>query len=68
MTYKPDDDIIPVVLSPEGVAKWTNGVISRTRVFELIKARELDARKCGRRTFVTATSLRAFLERQPKVG
>jgi len=43
----------------------TGGAVSRTRLFELIKAGEIDARRVGRRTVIMADSLRAFLERQP---
>ncbi len=49
----------------EGVAA-TGGAITRTRMFALIRAGEVDARKVGRRTVIVADSLRDYLMRQPR--
>ena len=43
----------------------TGNAVSRTRLFALIKAGEIDARRVGRRTVVIADSLRAYLDRAP---
>ena len=57
-----------IAFSPDNAAKATGGAISRTRIFALIKAGEIDARKVGRRTVILADSLRSYLERQPKAA
>jgi hypothetical protein len=46
----------------------TGRAISRTRLFELIRTGEIDARKVGRRTVVMADSLHEYLQRQPKAA
>ncbi|MGG5886116.1 excisionase family DNA-binding protein [Falsiroseomonas sp. HC035] len=40
--------------------------IGRTRIFALIKDGRLDARKFGRRTLITATSLRSLVAALPR--
>lgn len=60
--------IQPFGLSIAAAVAFTGGAISRTRIFELIKSGDLEARKVGRRTVVLTESLRGFLERQPKAG
>lgn len=49
---------------PAAVAA-TGNAVSRTRMFALIKAGEIDARRVGRRTVIMADSLRAYLDRAP---
>ncbi len=41
---------------------------SRSRLYDAIKAKELDARQVGRRTLIVGDSLRAFLDRLPSTG
>ncbi len=41
---------------------------SRSRLYDAIKAGELDARQVGRRTLIVGESLRAFLDRLPSTG
>lgn len=50
-----------------GAVQATGNSVSRTRMFELIKQGEIDARRVGRRTIIIADSLRAYLERAPTV-
>jgi len=38
--------------------------IGRSKLYELIKAREIETIKCGRSTLVVVTSLKAFVYRQ----
>jgi hypothetical protein len=40
--------------------------VGKTRMYELISAGLLDARKSGNRTLITAVSLRAYVESLPK--
>jgi hypothetical protein len=58
----------PMAYSITTAVQATGGAVSRTRMFELIKNGELDARKVGRRTVIMAESLRALLDRLPRVG
>jgi hypothetical protein len=51
-----------------GAVQATGGAVTRTRLFDLIKNGEIDARKVGRRTIVMADSLRDFLARQPRAA
>jgi hypothetical protein len=55
-----------LTFSIAGAVAATGGAISRTRIFDLIRNGEIDARKIGRRTVIIGDSLRAFLLRQPK--
>jgi hypothetical protein len=58
----------PFAFSIAGAVQATGGAVTRTRLFDLIKNGEIDARKVGRRTIVMADSLRDFLARQPKAA
>jgi hypothetical protein len=58
----------PFAFSIAGAVEATGKAVSRTRLFDLIKSGEVDARKVGRRTVVMAESLRAYLERQPSAA
>ena len=42
--------------------------VTRTQVFEAIRAQELTARKCGRRTLVEANELRRWISTFPTRG
>jgi len=42
--------------------------VTRTQVFEAIRARELTARKCGRRTLIEADELRRWISTFPTRG
>ena len=42
--------------------------IGRTRLYALIAAGRIEARSCGRRTLITAESLRAYLESLPRAS
>jgi hypothetical protein len=55
----------PMALSIAGAVQATGNAVSRTRMFALIKAGEIDARRIGRRTVIIADSLRAYLDRAP---
>ena len=68
MTPTPAEQGSPFALSIAAAVQSTGGAISRTRIFELIREGEIDARKVGRRTVVVSDSLRAFLMRQPRAG
>ncbi|WP_288049836.1 hypothetical protein [Acidiphilium sp.] len=43
----------------------SGGLLTRSRIFELIRSGELEARRCGRRNFIPARSLRAYLDALP---
>jgi excisionase family DNA binding protein len=47
-------------------AVWASG-LSRSRIYELIAAGKIEARKEGRRTLIMAESLRRYLEALPTV-
>lgn len=64
----PPDQISPFGLSIANAVRATGNSVSRTRLFELIKTGEVDARKIGRRTVVMTASLEAYLLRQPQVA
>jgi excisionase family DNA binding protein len=42
--------------------------LGRDKVYAVINEGLLAARKCGRRTLITATDLQAFLEALPTIG
>lgn len=58
----------PFALSIAAAVAATGNAVSRTRLFDLIKRGDVDARKVGRRTVVLADSLKAYIERQPKAA
>ena len=61
----PTEQVSPFGLSIAAAVEATGSAVSRTRLFELIRTGEVDARKVGRRTVVIADSLRDYLLRQP---
>jgi excisionase family DNA binding protein len=50
--------------SVAGLAEVTS--LRRTKIFQLVKAGELKATKCGRRTLFLATDVAEFLSRLPQ--
>jgi excisionase family DNA binding protein len=42
--------------------------VGRSKVYELVRAGKLDARKLGNRTVITEESADAFLESLPRMG
>lgn len=42
--------------------------IARTRLYEAIRVGEIEAFKLGRRTLISADSVRTFFDRLPRVG
>ncbi len=58
----------PFALSIAAAVQATGNAISRSRLFELIRTGDIDARKVGRRTVIVADSLRAYIERQPRAN
>ena len=64
----PHEQISPFALSIAAAVRATGNAVSRTRLFDLIRTGEVDARKVGRRTVVITESLQAFVRRQPKAG
>jgi hypothetical protein len=60
--------IEPLAFSLVGAVTATGNSIGRSRLFELIKSGEIDARKVGKHTIVMAYSLREYLLRQPRIG
>ena len=63
----PSVGMLPHVFSIATAVKWTGGAISRSRIFDLIKNGDIDARKIGRRTVIMADSLRIYIASQPKI-
>jgi hypothetical protein len=68
MSPIPPEATSPLAFSIAAAVNATGNAISRTRLFELIRDGEIDARKVGRRTVIVADSLRAYLLRQPKAA
>jgi hypothetical protein len=68
MPPSPSDQVAPFALSIAAAVQATGNAVSRTRLFDLIKNGEVDARKVGRRTVVIADSLRDYLLRQPRAA
>ena len=60
------EDVALFALSIAAAVQATGNAVSRTRLFDLIKSGEVDARKVGRRTVIIAASLRDYVERQPR--
>lgn len=52
----------PLLVSIDGTGDELGGS-GRTKVYELIKEHELTAVKIGRRTFVTRSSIEAYVDR-----
>jgi excisionase family DNA binding protein len=42
--------------------------LGRDKIYRVINEGKLTAKKCGRRTLITASDLQAFLERLPTIG
>jgi hypothetical protein len=57
-----DSLLVPIVSGPGGVGARLGG-IGRTKIYELIGHGELTRVRIGRRTFVTAESLVAYVDR-----
>jgi excisionase family DNA binding protein len=57
--------IEPLVLGVKDAAAFIG--LSRSRLYELIEAREIEARKLGARTVVPIASLKAFVASSPLV-
>lgn len=55
------------LIHPDEEARGLLGGISRTQLWRLKSEGELDTVRIGRRTFVTAESIRAYIERQTQV-
>lgn len=68
MTSVSSTQASPFALSIAAAVQATGGAVSRTRLFDLIRTGQVDARKVGRRTVIMADSLRDFLARQPKAS
>jgi hypothetical protein len=58
----------PFALSITAAVASTGNAVSRTRLFDLIRTGEVDARKVGRRTVILADSLRDYITRQPRAA
>jgi excisionase family DNA binding protein len=56
----------PIVLGVKEAAGFIG--LSRSRLYELIADGSIEARKLGARTVVPIASLRAFVERAPKLA
>jgi excisionase family DNA binding protein len=56
--------IVPELISPSDAADML--ALKRTSIYQLLRAGEIDAIKIGRKTCVRVSSLRAFIERQPR--
>ncbi len=61
----PSDHPVPIAFSIKAAVEATGGAVSRTKMFELIATRAIDARKSGRRTMILADSLRRYVESLP---
>lgn len=68
MASIPAEQTSPFALSIAAAVGATGNAVSRTRLFDLIRTGEVDARKVGRRTVVIAASLHDYLMRQPKAA
>lgn len=61
MTTQPQ--LVPIGMKPDQGTRERLGGVSRTTVYELIKRGELIHVNVGRRGFVTAASIDAYIER-----
>ena len=52
-------------LSPDDVPGLTGGAVSRTRVYEDMRAGQLRAKKVGRRTIIEAAEVRRYIASFP---
>jgi excisionase family DNA binding protein len=59
-------ELQPAALTINGAVRYT--AASRSRIYELIKAREIEAIKVGRRTLVLRASVDAWLQRQRRAA
>ena len=66
LTFFQEQPVEPIGLSVAGAVTATGDAVSRSRMFELIKTGEIDARKVGKHTVIMAYSLRDYLLRQPR--
>ncbi len=64
----PPEQVSPFALSIAAAVQATGNAVSRTRLFDLIRTGEVDARKVGRRTVVITASLRNYIARQPRAA
>jgi hypothetical protein len=62
-----EQTIEPIGFSVDGAVIASGKSVGRSRLYELIKAGEIDARKVGKHTVIMAYSLRDYLLRQPRV-
>jgi hypothetical protein len=51
----------PLVYSVRGAVAASDGAVSRSRLYELIKSRAVDSRKEGRRRIIFGPSYRRYL-------
>jgi hypothetical protein len=68
MSSDSEKQIAPIVYSVKSAVAATRGAISRTRMFELLKTGQIDARRIGRRTVIMADSLHAYFKNQPSIS
>jgi hypothetical protein len=62
------EEALPVLgYSPNDFPRLTGGAISRTRVFEDIKAGRLQARKVGQRTIITPEEAKRYRDSFPVI-
>jgi len=57
------NDLSAIAMTISGAVEASG--ITRTRLYELIGAGALEARKCGRQTLITAESLRRYIAELP---
>lgn len=55
----------PICYSINEAVLATGNALSRTRIYDLMRAGELETRKIGRRTMIMARSLAAYIEKAP---
>ena len=61
-----DTPELPVLgYAPADITKMTNGVISRTRVYEDMKNGKLRAKKAGPRTIITPEAAKDYIANLP---
>lgn len=60
--------LVPIGMTPDQGARGQLGGVSRTTVYALVKRGELVHVNVGRRGFITATSIDAYVERITAAG
>jgi hypothetical protein len=65
MNQNTKPDLAVLGYSPDDISAMTSGAVSRTRVFEDMRAGRLRAKKAGKRTIIEAEEARRYIAELP---